>query len=160
MTSLSIRLQNAIAAEEPLLRAISDHSAQTKPAPGKWSKKEELGHLIDSAVNNRVRFVKATLEGHYTGPGYQQDVWVELGGYADTPWTRIINLWKMSNEALAGLVGRIPAEKLSAPCQVGNDGPVTLEFLIDDYILHMQHHLDHILSRERITAYPRAAIGV
>jgi DinB superfamily len=158
MISFSVRLLNAIAAEEPRLSGISEQSAGAKPA-NKWSKKQELGHLIDSAVNNRVRFMKAALEGSYTGPGYDQDGWVELGGYGEMPWTGLIDLWKLSNEALAGPISRIPKERLSAPCQVGKDPQVTLEFLIGDYILHMQHHLDHILSRDHITAYPGAALG-
>jgi hypothetical protein len=159
MTSFSVRLFDAIAAEEPELRSISDQSAQTKPANNGWSKKQELGHLIDSAVNNRVRFVYAALEGQFTGRGYDGPGWVDLGGYAEMPWARLIDLWKMSNEALAVLIGRIPKERLSAPCRIGGAEAVTLEFVIEDYVLHMQHHLDHILSREKITTYPGAAIG-
>ena len=147
MTSLSVRLQNTLLKEEPRLRAISEQFAHTKSSANAWSKKQELGHLIDSAVNNRVRFIKAALEGQYTGPGYDQDRWVEMGGYADMAWTGIIDLWKMSNEALAGPVSRIPPERLSALCHIGAGAPVTLEFLVGDYIDHMQHHLDHILSR-------------
>ena len=157
--SFSARLHEMIAVEEPGLRAISDQSAQTKPSDKGWSKKQELGHLIDSALNNRVRFVKAALEGQFDGPGYDGNGWVDLGGYAEMRWAGLIDLWKMSNEALAPLIDRIPKERLSAPCHVGGAPPVTLEFVIEDYILHMQHHLDHILSREVVRTYPGAAIG-
>jgi len=158
MTSFSVRLLNAIAAEEPQLRAVSEQAAQAKPGD-KWSKKQELGHLIDSSLNNRVRFVKAALEGKFDGPGYDGDGWVDLAGYAEAPWVRLIDHWKMSNESLAVLLNRIPKERMSASCIIGGAPPVTLEFVIEDYILHMQHHLDHILSREKITTYPGAAIG-
>ena len=73
MTSLSVRLQNTLLKEEPLLRAISEQSAHAKPATNGWSKKQELGHLIDSAVNNRVRFIKAADYRPHTRAGNRID---------------------------------------------------------------------------------------
>lgn len=117
--------------------------------PKGWSKKQELGHLADSAINNRVRFIKAALEGEFTGPTYDGPGWVKLGGYAATPWQDIIDLWKSLNQSLAVVLDAIPAERLAAPCRIENenDGPVTLKCVIADYILHMQHHLGHIFGR-------------
>jgi hypothetical protein len=60
-------------------------------------------------------------------------------------------------EALASLIARIPETRMETQCFVGSAAPVTLAFLIEDYILHMQHHVDHMLKRERVTAYPSAA---
>jgi hypothetical protein len=161
MDSFSGRLQSVIAEEEPRLRAISEESASARSGGGEgWSMKQELGHLIDSATNNRVRFIKAALESQYSGPSYDGEGWVELGGYSEMPWTDLINLWTMLNRALAVVVYRIPQERLGAPCRIGESEAVTLEFVIDDYVLHMQHHLDHILSRERLTPYPGATMGI
>jgi hypothetical protein len=81
---------------------------------------------------------------------------VELGGYVDTDWTELVELWTRANEALARAIVRIPSVRLSAQCKVGDGSPVSLDFLIEDYMLHMQHHLDHILARDRQTAYPGA----
>jgi hypothetical protein len=133
---------------EPRLRAIAEASAGAVPSdPEGWSSKQELGHLADSAINNRVRFIKAALEGKFTGPSYDGPGWVKLGSYASTPWPDVIDLWKSLNRSLAAVLDAIPAERFTAPCRIGNSGPVTLEFLIDDYLVHMQHHLDHIFSR-------------
>jgi hypothetical protein len=161
MPTFSERLLSAIAEEAPRLEAISEQSAAAKPGgPGSWSKKQELGHLIDSATNNRVRFVTAALAGEYAGPSYEGMGWVDLGGYAETPWRDLIGLWSRLNRALVTVTDRILPDRLSAPCRIGGAAPVTLEFVIDDYILHMQHHLDHILARDHMTDYPCAAIGV
>jgi hypothetical protein len=153
-------LQQTVDAEAALLLQLSDREASVKPEPTTWSKKEELGHLIDSATNNHVRFVRAAIEPEFHGPGYAQDDWVSLHGYNEMPWTNVIDFWQRYNHFLAGLVRRIPEERLPARCIVGNSEPVTLEFLIEDYTLHMQHHLDHILQREKLTQYPGAAVGV
>lgn len=158
--ALSHALRETIAAEEPRLRAISEQAASAAQRPDAWSKKQELGHLIDSATNNRARFVKGALENGFTGPSYDGEGWVALGGYNQMPWSSLIDLWKALNEALVRLVDNIPPERLSAQCRVGDAPPVTLQFLIEDYVLHMRHHLDHIFGREHLTEYPGAAIGV
>ncbi|HEV3334722.1 MAG TPA: DinB family protein [Bryobacteraceae bacterium] len=157
---LALALREAVDREAVLLRAVAERDASVKPSPKVWSKKEELGHLIDSAANNHVRFVRAVLEPEFRGVGYAQDAWVSLHGYHEMPWTEIIDFWQRYNYFLAGLVKRIPEVRLSASCVVGESVPVTLQFLIEDYTLHMQHHLDHILAREKITEYPGAAVGV
>ncbi len=160
MTALGSDIAAAVAAEEPRLRAISEEVGSAEPRPGAWTPKQELGHLLDSATNNRVRFIHGALENGFTGPSYSADGWVAMGGYNEMRWSELVDLWKALNGALVLVVDRIPPERLTAQCRVGDAQPVTLRFLVEDYILHMRHHLDHILGREHITAYPGAAVGV
>jgi hypothetical protein len=154
--SLSRRLTQTIERELPNIRALSDDEASLARAPGKWCAKEELGHLIDSAANNHIRFVGSALDCQFRGPGYAQNEWVRLHGYSTMPWGAIVDFWFAYNSFLTGLIGRIPEPQLETPCFIGGNEPVTLRFLIDDYILHMQHHIDQLLRREVITQYPRA----
>jgi len=146
-------LLKVVAEAEPRLREIAEASAGVAPSdPNGWSIKQELGHLADSAINNRVRLIDAALDGKFAGPSYDGPGWVRLGGYATMPWQEVIDFWKSLNQSLAVVLDGIPAERLAAPCQIGNHGPVTIEFLIGDYIAHMQHHIDHILSGRQRTA--------
>lgn len=158
---LAGRLCRVVSEEQSRLRAISEIDAG-KRADGSegWSIKQELGHLVDSATNNRMRFITAALQGQYSGPTYDGPGWVALGGYADMPWSDLVQIWEELNQALARVIERIPEHRMTAHCSVAESKPVSLEFLIDDYIRHMQHHLDHILSRDQLTAYPGAALGV
>jgi hypothetical protein len=128
-------------------------AARNDGRPGSWSRKQELGHLIDSATNSHVRFVLASIDGEFLGQGYAQDKWVEAHGYRDMPWQSLVDLWFQYNALLAHLVERIPEEHLENRCVIGS-GVETLRFVIEDYVRHMQHHLDHALARERITPYP------
>jgi DinB superfamily len=153
---LSRRLAGTIDRELPNLRALTEQQSSLERAPGKWSPKEELGHLIDSAANNHIRFVRGALEARFQGPGYAQDEWVRLHGYDAMTWDAIVDFWLAYNRFLARLVERIPDERLASECSVASNAPVTLEFLIDDYILHMQHHIDQLLRRSVVTPYPRA----
>jgi len=158
---LARRLADSIARELPALRAIAEDQAGAKPArAGAWSRKQELGHLIDSATNNHVRFVRASLEPEFHGPSYDGDGWMALHGYGEHQWNTLLDFWERYNRLLVELVARIPAERLATHCFVGVSEQVTLGFLIEDYIAHMQHHLDHILGREKLTEYPGAALGV
>lgn len=146
-------LRRRIDDEYPFLSAITEVLASEKPT-AKWSRKEETGHLIDSAANNHLRFVGAALQPQYRGAGYDQDGFVSLHGYQDLHWPDLVGLWRSYNLLLADLIQRIPSNKLDTLCTVGENKPVTLKFLIEDYVLHLRHHVDHILRRETITQYP------
>jgi hypothetical protein len=158
---LSNLLQAPLHRELPFLLAITEEqAAEAQSKPGAWTRKQELGHLLDSALNNHIRFVRAALDGRYEGPGYAQNEWVDLHDWQHVPWNTLVASWQQHNALLVHLIARIPADRLDSPCSVRNAPPVTLRFLIEDYVLHMQHHLDHLLSRERITQYPGAQLGV
>ena len=128
------------------LEAIGDAGSQVRPTADKWSKKQILGHLIDSASNNHQRFVRVQHETAISLPGYAQSLWVDSQGYQEENWSDLVQLWRCYNLHLLHLISRIPPEKLANTCAVGGDQPVTLEFLAMDYVRHMEHHLHQILG--------------
>jgi hypothetical protein len=128
-------------------RKATDAAASVRPSAGEWSAKEVLGHLIDSAGNNLQRFVRAQQEETLVFPGYAQDHWVRTQGYQSTAWPELVQLWQLSNHHLARVIRRIPPAALSTECRIGTGDPVTLGFLVDDYVVHMQHHLTQIDAR-------------
>jgi len=111
---------------------------------GGWTRKQILGHLVDSAANNRQRFVRAAIEGSYAGPGYDQDAWVAAHGYAHLAWKTLVEWWNVEHDILLAVVDRIPEERMSVLCKVGGDAPVTLRYLIEDYTRHQFHHFEQI----------------
>jgi len=139
VTALASVVEHAL----PHLNAISDDAASKKPAPNKWSKKEILGHLIDSAANNHQRFVRLQLQPEISVPGYDQDNWVRLNGYQQRPWTEIVTLWSVYNRHLASVIESLDDSALGHVWH-GADGDVTLEFIASDYVRHLQHHLKQI----------------
>jgi hypothetical protein len=129
---------------EARLSQIEEQQAAEPLRPGGWLRKEMLGHLIDSAANNHQRFVRATLDGHYEGPEYEQESWVRLHGYAELPWATLLNIWRDRNTVLARIVERIEEQRLQAPCKIGDGAPATLQFVIEDYLRHLDHHVGQI----------------
>ena len=155
---LSTALESLIQSELPSLEAVSELSAGIRPGgDSTWSPKEEMGHLIDSAANNHVRFVRALIEPEFRGDSYAQNDWVTAHRYREMRWLTIVEFWYRYNKFISSLLASVPENKLQTLCFVGSDNGVSLEFLVSDYVLHMRHHLDHILSREHVTAYPAIA---
>ena len=129
-----------------VLTALPPELADVPWRMGGWTRKQIVGHLLDSAANNRQRFVRAATEGGYKGPQYAQEAWVAAHGYAVQPWTTLLRWWETEHEILAAAVDRIPEEQLSASCTVGDNAPVTLRFLIEDYLRHQRWHLAQLTA--------------
>jgi hypothetical protein len=126
------------------LEAIPANEMEYKPAPEKWSKKEILGHLLDSAANNQQRFVRIQFED-CPRIKYDQNKWIEYSYYRNIPTGHMIELWKVHNRQLRYIMSNTPPELLGRTSTANTDEILTLGFLIDDYVEHMEHHLRQIL---------------
>ena len=149
MTNVAADLRTRIESALPVLRALSEADVSENRDAGKWVKKEILGHLIDSAVNNHQRFVRAQFESPFVGPGYDQKAWVQASGYRRRAWVELIDLWAALNRQLASVMELIPADRLATPCVIANNPPATLEWVMADYVDHMNHHLEQIIGHGR-----------
>lgn len=143
MKSLAI-LREALFLVPERLAQIRPAKAAVRPAPGKWSPKQELGHLLDSAVNNHQRIVRAQLEDEPAMPGYDGDRWVELHAYQNREWPELISLWVAFNRQLLAAGEPLGEAASSRTCTVAGSEPMTIQFILDDYVKHMLHHLEHI----------------
>lgn len=148
------------------LLSIPDAEVAARRAEGKWSAKELIGHLIDSASNNHQRFVRAQFGESLVFPGYAQDKWVRAQAYDAAPWPHLVNLWKFYNLHLAHVCRYAPeSERLRARrehnlheigwAEVSRAEPATLEHLMRDYVSHLKHHLRQILGEESGQNHPR-----
>ena len=144
MKDLSEQLLSVIEAAEPRLRAVSAAESSKAMLPGGWSRKQVIGHLIDSASNNHQRFVRAALQSSLDFPGYDQDENVRIQAPQEADWPLLVSLWATYNRYLAHVVARLPASKLETVCRIGSGEPVTLGFVATDYLRHLVHHLKQI----------------
>jgi hypothetical protein len=116
-----------------------------RPAPGKWSKNEILGHLIDSAINNITRFVRGTHEEGFKVV-YHQDEWVSAQRCQDADTRELLTLWRQLNRQIARILDRYPEERKQVVCDTGKEQVSlhSMAFLAQDYIDHLQHHLGQL----------------
>ena len=138
------KLHYSIEKSPILLSEISEENMLIKKSPSKWSKKEILGHLVDSATNNHHRFIRGQFENNFE-ISYDQNKWNEFSFYQEIDSGQIINFWTIYNKQLLEIIKRIPTEKLKNQIRI-EDKLVTLEFLIIDYVEHIEHHLKQIIE--------------
>lgn len=124
-------------------RHWKDDEVSASAGGGKWSRKEILGHLIDSAANNHQRVVRGQLSDALVF-GYDQVAWVEANGYRRRAWSDLVDLWIALNRHLAGAVELVPTGKLATLCAAGQEEPKPLEWWLRDYVRHLKHHIEQI----------------
>ena len=146
MSAAADRLARLVATVPPRLVDFNDTEAAAPRAAGRWSRKEILGHLIDSASNNQQRIVRLQLAGSLDFPSYQQEAWVRAQNYAAEPWPDIVNLWLLFNRHLLHVLRNLDPSALDRLCRLGDAEPVTLSALIDGYVDHVEHHLEQIFA--------------
>jgi len=139
------RLQYLCDTLPALLSTIQEDDFSRKPSSEQWSKKEIVGHLIDSAANNHQRFIRVQFEDVPTIT-YDQNKWNSTSQYNKIPSNHLILFWTLYNRQLIEIMKRIPEPALSRICNVGCDTPVTLQWLITDYIRHLEHHLKQLID--------------
>ena len=156
--ALAQRLTEILDEAGPKLSNVTEAEASRAHAPGKWSSKQIIGHLIDSAINNHARFVRAQLQDDLVFPGYDQDAWVRVQRYDLRAWPELVSDWRVYNRRIAALMGATPDRELDRarprhnlheigfqPLPKGADA--TLGFLMSDYIVHLHHHVKQVLTR-------------
>lgn len=146
MKEIAQKLEKVIDHAAHKMFGISESDSEMRPAPDKWSKKEIIGHLIDSASNNHQRFVRGQEIKSLSLPGYTQDFWVSRQAYQGEPWKTLVALWTTYNTHLAHVIAQIPQDSENNLCTVGSDQPVTLKWLAEDYVKHAEHHLEQIFG--------------
>ena len=157
LTDLLPHFRAAVESAAERMRGMDDGEARKRRAPGAWSRKQIVGHLVDSAANNHARFVRAQLEpDHLDFPGYAQEGWVGAQRYEDAPWEQLVELWRLYNLHIAHVMAVIPENvRLRSHTKhnldeiawrtVPRTEPTTLDYFMHDYVGHLQHHLRQVL---------------
>jgi hypothetical protein len=159
MQGYVIELLETVERAEPRLLRISEEQSAQRPAPGKWSGREIVGHLVDSASNNHQRFVRAQWQEDLVFQGYAQDAWVAAQQYQEAPWRELVTLWALFNRHLARVMAAVPEGIRSRPHTrhnlhelawqpVPESQPATLDYFMQDYVGHLHHHLRQILGQD------------
>jgi len=147
MTELGLQLKEVVSNAKRELERFSESEAALVRGEDGWSRKQIVGHLIDSASNNHLRFVRALLQPEIRMPGYDQDGCVRVERFQELPWTELLEFWATYNLFLAHVIAGFPEDKLNTPCWIGEYPTMTLRELAEDYLRHMKHHLDQIKAQ-------------
>jgi hypothetical protein len=144
MEHVSVELARVVEAAETPLRQVSDEMSGQPVLPGGWSRKQVLGHLIESASNNHQRFVRAALSDALEFPAYDTPGSVRVQAVDRAAWPMLVDIWASYNRFLVHVIRHLPVDKLEVVCRIGPNAPVSLRHLAEDYVVHLVHHLDQI----------------
>jgi hypothetical protein len=142
--ALSAEMLGIVNSAEEILQLVSAEESKTPILAGGWSRRQVIGHLIDSASNNHQRFVRASLQTSLDFPAYDQNGWARVQAPEEADLSLLVGLWANYNRYLAHVIAHLPPAKLEVPIRIGQSEPVTLKFLAEDYLHHMVHHLGQI----------------
>ncbi|MBT8382951.1 MAG: DinB family protein [Ignavibacteria bacterium] len=145
------RLKNNIETVPKRFLQFPEEELTGKPEPSKWSKKEILGHLVDSAANNHHRFVKAQFQVEpFHMEGYAQNEWVDIQRYNEKNSKSLVELWKLYNDHILFIMENTPEQNLEIKCIAEDafENAETLFYLMKDYVDHMDHHLSQIFNND------------
>jgi hypothetical protein len=147
MKTVALELQQIVNLFADRLTHIPDAEFSAKPLPHKWSKKEVLGHLIDSGHNNLRRFICGQYESIPPQILYDQIFWVAVNNYQASKKEDVIILWRLMNERICAVLLSMPEDKYTQECNTGRDIAElhSLEWLAVDYVRHLKHHLNQII---------------
>ncbi|WP_353480925.1 DinB family protein [Haliscomenobacter sp.] len=144
MIEVSNQLLAVLNTAERLLRQIDPQLAAFRPGPEKWSAKEIIGHLIDSACNNQQKFVRSMATPHLDFVGYAQNFWVSAQHYQQADWAGLIDFWLAYNRHIAHIIRHVDPAVLTHQLFIEGVGPFELGFIMPDYVEHVKHHLRQI----------------
>ena len=152
---LASALTSIVEAAAARMLTIADKVAGKPRAAGKWSRKQIVGHLIDSAVNNQARFVRAQMQQDLVFDGYDQEAWVGVQRYEQQPWVELVRAWQVYNAQVAAIMrnaSQAEIDRARSPHNLDRIGfkslppgaEATLGFLMRDYVDHLQHHVAQV----------------
>jgi hypothetical protein len=150
MISIASQLNDIIDKHLSSLQFISESDYNFKPSAARWSRKEILGHLVDSAQNNIRRFIVAQYDER-PKIVYKQDKWVAIMNYQQYNLPDLISLWYLLNKHICHILKFMPDEMAERESETENVH--TIDWLAQDYIKHLLHHLHQVLDIEPIP-YP------
>jgi hypothetical protein len=142
---LAADLHAALAEGLSLFAGVDDALSGVRAKPDGWCSREIVGHLIDSACNNHRRWIIGQTPGLAKFDGYEQNAWVSRQCYADESWPDLVGLWAAYNRHLRYVIAKTPADHLlMSATDPDGGGPITLGFLMKDYVAHIRHHLEQV----------------
>ncbi len=131
------------------LMIMNQNISDVKLGLDKWTLKEIVGHLIDSASNNHQRFVRLQIDKVIELPGYSAEEWVSISNIQNLDYSFLIGFWKMYNKFLINLIKNIKPISMKNVWRIKDGEEYTLKFLIEDYFTHMNSHYQMFIDRQK-----------
>lgn len=142
------KLNNLLLQGQQYFNSADEKFLRQPLAAGKWSRKQILGHLIDSAINNLTRFTEICYQPQpYIYREYHQAELVEINNYQEMETWELLQLWLSLNKQIGRVMAAATDERLSLKIKFADGSISDLRYIMHDYPVHMEHHIRQIVGK-------------
>ncbi|MEL6390677.1 MAG: DinB family protein [Bacteroidota bacterium] len=147
MTPTTDALHDALDQITTYVNSQTEDTMSYKSSQDHWSKKETIGHLIDSGLYNLLRFAEIQFQSRpYHISAYQQRELVEANRYQDSLIDEMLALLIAVNRRILTIVDCYTDDMLDLPIITPENEKADLRFLVKDYVDHFVHHTKQLTS--------------
>jgi DinB superfamily len=113
-----------------------------RPAPGEFSLAEVVGHLVDAELVSSTRYRWILAQDEPMLPGYEQDDWVRVSGYAEADPGELIEVFRVVRRINLELWRRTPPALRSRVGHHSERGPESYDLSFRLVAGHDRLHLE------------------
>ena len=148
MKATANKLDELLMITKEYISNSSDSELSQKANPEKWSKKEIIGHLIDSGINNAKRFTAVLIEKEpFRIMPMKQVELVKVNDYQNSETEELLALLLSINTRIKKLMLLQNTQTLATRIELYTKGNMSdLRYLMDDYVVHFEQHVNQILT--------------
>jgi hypothetical protein len=135
------RLPNELAGA---VQGLDDAQLDTPYRDGGWTVRQVVHHLADSHINAYVRFKLVTTEDNPPLKGYDQKAWAQMIDSTTLPVGVSLPIIAGVHERWVALLHSLGPDAFGRTGVHSENGPVTLDHLLQTYSWHGRHHVAHV----------------
>jgi hypothetical protein len=150
MDTVSKELDNIIESFKNYYLNLDESLTEIRISDDKWTLKEIIGHLIDSASNNHQRFVRLKISSEIEFPDYKNDEWLQIQNHNNMRFSDLLSLFYYFNKLMVNIILNIDDKRMNNIWNVAwdeNSSFITLEKLANHYVEHIKIHISQFRER-------------
>ncbi len=142
------KLEELLTITKEYISKSSDTELNHKANSEKWSKKEIMGHLIDSGINNLQRFTAVQIEKEpYRIMPMKQVELVKVNDYQNSEIEELLSFLMSINIRIKNIMGLQNPQTLTTRIELYTKGNMSdLRYLMEDYVAHFEQHVNQIIK--------------
>lgn len=143
------QIRDAPAALRAAVAGLSEPQLDTPYRPGGWTVRQVVHHVPDSHLNAYIRFKWTLTEENPTIKPYNQNAWAALADTKLTPVSVSLDVLEAVHKRFVVLLESLKDGDWRRPLMHPENGPMTLDQMLQQYAWHGRHHVAHVTELRR-----------
>jgi len=131
------------------LRKITEDASLQRYAPGKWSVREVLGHMIDTERIFAYRALRFARADKTNLPGFEQDDYIPAGQFDRRPWADLLEEFAAVRRSNVLMFRGLPEDAWQRQGVANNDS-MSVRAAACIIAGHERHHMNVLRQKYRV----------